>query len=311
MAVGDKIRTVDYNNIQNVVAKVLGASSTGSECNFGYGQILLSSQVDTLSRVTVNEYSNLQYDIINAYVHQNGSTPTLPEAVEGNKVKFNSTTEPVSYWQTIANNLSTNRLVQPPLSQRQTVNKGTQSRNFSWSSLARCVVTVSFSSSAAARHFFNSGGEIRFTSSRSGGTSSSQNTSWTNLLNGAGTRRFGANVPGTGLSPTNGQNFYRCGSAFSSAWSSVSGSSPYGSNSWQIFARTPGVTNNTGTASSIEFRVDWIDNYTDPGPPAPGDLVNGTLSLSVETLEAQGNLQPVSSGLFTVESPTVSIGSIT
>ena len=57
--------------------------------------------------------------------------------------------------------------------------------------------TMTFPSEAACRGFFNSGGEVLFTGSRSGGTSGSaagtigsQNANWTSLLSAMGTLTF-------------------------------------------------------------------------------------------------------------------------
>ena len=178
-----------------------------------------------------------------------------------------------------------------------------------WSSLLTVNATVTFTSAAKARYFFNSGGEIRFATSRSGGTITNQNTSWSNILSSAtaAVPSFGGNKPGTGLSPSDGQNFYRLTSAFSgSPWYSISGSSPYGSNVFRIYARCPGVSNNsTGTAASIEFKFEFVDNYTDPGPPAPGDSIDGTFQIDITTLEAIGAMLPISLGNWSIESPSI------
>jgi hypothetical protein len=171
-------------------------------------------------------------------------------------------------------------------------------------------VTVSWTTAAAARYFFNSGGEIRFNSSRTGGSSIPQNNSWSSILTSIGTRAFGANKPGQGTSPSTGQNWYRLTSSFQ-IWESTSASSPYGLNSYQISARTPSVANNSsGTASSIEFQVRWIDGHV-PILDSPEDFVNGTMNLAVTTLEASGILEPSGLGLtFSVETPTVAITTI-
>lgn len=197
----------------------------------------------------------------------------------------------------------------------QTVLKASGSQSFpgsigtSWSSLLTVNATVTFTSAANARYFFNSGGEIRFAPSRSGGSTTSQNTSWSNILSTAtaAVPSFGGNKPGTGLTPSDGLNFYRLSSSFSGTpWYTISGSSPYGSNRFRIYARCPGVTNNsTGTARTIEFKFEFVDNYNDPGPPAPGDSVDGTFQIDVTTLEAIGSLLPLSLGNWNIESPTV------
>jgi len=314
MAVNDKILISDYNTLRLKIATVMGTGSI----DYGYGQTLVSSAVSESSRITVNEWANLGYDITNAYRHITGSAPTLVSAVEGNTVRFNATTSPYTQYDTFADYCVTNRFTVAG-SQTITQSKGTTSTTWpgvygsTWNVKLACTVTVIFSSATKARQFFNAGGEIRFSSSRSGGSALGQNTSWTNLLSSVGTQAFGGNKPGTGLEPNNGQNYFRCSNSYASFYS-LSGSSPYGANSFRISARTPAVVDNSnGTASTIEFYIEWIDNYTDPGPepsPPPGDQVDGTMSLSVSTLEASGLLVPVGTGNFSVESPAITLGAI-
>ena len=65
-AVNDKILTADYNSIRDKIVAVLGNGSG----NFGYGQQarIQSTAVSADSRVTVNEWANLRFDVINAYI---------------------------------------------------------------------------------------------------------------------------------------------------------------------------------------------------------------------------------------------------
>jgi hypothetical protein len=317
MAVNDIIYTADYNNIRNKVVPILGLSSGG---NTGYGQAVQSTAVTESSRVTINEWASLRYDLINAYNHQNGSIPSLVQVAEGNTVRYDPTTAPVNQFNGIADSIVTNKLVQPPPSQSITTNKGTASTSWpgvfgnSWSSKIQSTVTVSWSNARAARHFFNSGGEIRFTSTRSGGTSTSQILAWTTILNTAATQSFGGNKPGTTTEPNDGQNFYRLSSVYGT-WFSQIGSSPYSSNKWTLEARSPGILDNSnGDSNSIEFRVSWVDDYNDPEANSPSwppfDAVDGTFSLNVTTFEAYGTLLPAGAGNFSVESPAVTITQI-
>ena len=326
MPVNDKIREIEYNDIR---AKVVGILGTGSG-NSGYGQVLSSADVSVSSRVTVNEYALLRNDIVNAYKHIFGTNPTLATPVEGNTVRYNttftpSTTDsPITQYDTWANQIVANRFTVAG-SQLITASKGSQSRNFTspWTTRLECTITVNFTTANQARFFFNSGGEIRFGSSRSGGSANPspgfiQNNAWTNLLSGANAR-FGGNFPSTGTTPADGQNYYRLNnSAFSSIspFYSISASSPYTLNVWRVKARATDTANNsTGTCKQIEFLAEWIDGYTDPtagqpGNPPPGDQVDGLITVNVSTQEAFGTLIPVSAGNFTVESPVVSYSAI-
>ena len=197
-----------------------------------------------------------------------------------------------------------------------TVNKGSQSRTFSWRNSAECTITISFNSAAEARHFFNSGSLIRISSSRTGGTTSgssstiaAQNNSWTNLLTTAGDIDFGGGLPGTGVNPNNGQNYFRCRNSFDT-YNTETDSSPYGANDWFLQARTPSVADNSnGTASTLEIKSIWDDGHVPIGR-ATVDGVDGTLGISVTTVEARGLLFP-SGPLFQVSSPTVTFSAIT
>ena len=331
--VNQKISKVDYNTIQSTINTVLG---TGSG-TFGYGQPVLSSQVTESDSVTVNEYAALRYDIINAYKHlNNGLPPDVDAQIIGAKVRYDAAppdAAPVNYWLSVVNSISTNRQGLAVSGQRVSVNHGTQNFSSAWGASApvgstpqlTCQVDVEWPTSEQARHFFNTGSSLQFTSSRTGGSTTAQNTSWTNLLSAAGTRIFSGITPGTGTSPSDGQNWFRARNS-GDTWSSVTASSPYALNEWNITVQTndsPAVTNNSsGSSRKLRFFVYWIDNHfplggdTDSGTPTrPGgygpDTVDGTISLTVQTVKASGVLEPTGSGNFEVTTPTVTIGAIT
>jgi len=315
MAVNDKIRTVDYNSVQTKLSNLLGI---GSGTN-GWGQTVNSSPVTESNRITVNEWANLRNDIINGFRHIYSGSPATVEATANSIIKYNDTgTTPAQATQVVvqydrwADQLIANRFTVHP-TQAKTEIKGSQSRSTwdggFWNTRVSCTVTVTFTTETQARHFFNSGGEIRFNSTRTGGLNTSQNAAWTNLLNSASTRSFGAQIPSTGFSPMNGLNFYRLTNSYQT-WYSITASSPYTSNRYQISARSNVVNNSNGTANTVEFLIEWIDGYDQVGPSDTGDRVDGTLSIAISTLEASGILVPVSAGIFTVASPAVVIGSI-
>ena len=314
MPVNDKILVTDYNSIRNKVVNVLGNGSGTS----GYGQPVSSSSVSLRSRITVNEYALLRNDIINAHRHIFGTVPTLATPALGNKVRYStnftpSTSDsPYTQYDQYANQIVNNRFTVHP-TQAISVDKGGQSRsawtNGFWNTRLSCVIQILFSTSNQARFFFNSGGQIQISSTRFGGTGSAQNSAWTNLLAAAGIQVFGAQIPTTGFSPMNGQNFYRLTNSYQQ-WFTRSASSPYSDNTYRVSARSNVANNSSGTATRVDLLVEWIDGYNDPGPPAPGDRVDGTITVSVSTLEASGTLVPAGAGTFNVESPTVTFGTI-
>jgi hypothetical protein len=236
----------------------------------------------------------------------------------------NSTTRhPITQYDEFADTIVTNRFTVHP-SQSGTFNWPTTSTAWPgvygsfWSTRIQTTVTATWPTATNARHFFNSGGEIRFVSSRSSGGGSQQNLAWTSLLNSAGMQSFGARLP-ISTAPTNGRNWFQLTSSYQEIRTPIASSTPYGSNSYRISARTPGIANNSsGTAATIEFLIEWIDNYVDPDVLAgrnelfnpPGDRVDGTFALSVSHLFSTGILEPSGTGNFTVQQPSISVGTI-
>jgi hypothetical protein len=302
------IQVSDYNNIRNKVASVLGTGSV----DYGYGQNVQSSAVSVESRVTVNDYANLRYDLINAWTHQFGSAPALFSASASDTVRANSLDAPYTQYDSYADVLVANRF-RVHSSQAITVVKSNKSTIWpnatygtTWASLVSSEISVTFTTAGKARGFFNSGGEIRFTSSRTGGTTvgsiASQNNAWSTLLSSISTVGFGGQKPDSGLEPNDGLNYYRLSDTYQT-WINISATTPYAANSYKISAKTVGVADNSsGTATSLRFLVEWVDNH--PGGLNP-DGVDGTLNLAVSSLESSGVLQPSGAGTFVVESPTI------
>lgn len=305
MAVNDIITKNEYNAIRDKVIYVLGTGVS----NAGYGQAVQSRAMTESDRITPNEWGQLRYDIINAYTHLYGSVPPVTAPVNGETIRFNASDAPVTYWGSIADTLVLNRGSVPPVSQRKSVNKGSLTYTGTWGYGASldelvCYVTASWSSPEAARFFFNSGSYVAFSSTRSGGSTHSQNTSWTNLLAAAGSQGFGGAFPGAGTSPTDGANYFRSADVPITPWYTTSSTTPYGSNQYRIYASTPGVAvNSAGESGSVTFKVSYYDGHTPLG--AGPDTVDGTFTCSVTTVEAYGALVPTGSGFFEVESPTI------
>jgi len=328
-AVNSIINKADYNSIRSSLVDIMGAGSGPT----GWGQQgrIRSTAVTESNTVTINEWGNLRFDIINAYTHIFGSTPTTAQVVEGNTIRYSSSftpdtgtlDTPPSQYLTWVNTIAANKFT-VHASQSATTSTITSSREWpglfgsTWSTKIACTVNLSWSSADQARFFFNSGGLLRLSSSRANSASSTlgggnqQNIAWTSILSTAGTRSFGGNTPGTGTSPSDAQNFYRLTNSYQ-VWYTATGSSPYGANSYRISARCNVVNNTTGTANSVDFLLEFIDNYTDTGGipnPPPTDDVDGIFSVSASTLYATGIMIPTGTGNFVVESPTVTVSGI-
>jgi hypothetical protein len=181
-----------------------------------------------------------------------------------------------------------------------------------WSNEINTELTVTFADSNQARYFFNSGGEVRISSSRTGGRSDQQNNDWSSLLSGIGVRSFGSQAPITGFSPMNGQNFYRLTNSYQ-AYFSQSSTSPYAANVYQLRARCNVADNSTGTANTLFIQIRFIGGYTDPGDspndiPRTNDEIDGNFTITATQKFASGTVLP--SGNFSVTLPTYSFSTI-
>jgi hypothetical protein len=312
-----RIAATDYNAIRNKIAAILGTGS-GQQ---GYGQPVVSSALFAGNNITKAQWDLLRYDLVNAKVHQDGVSPSIVTVASGDFIGYGAG-YPNTNYDTIAEQSILNRFNigagQSVLSLATMAGQtapGVISRTGSWSTQSQCTLTVTFATANEARYFFNSGGRLRFTSTRTGGATTSQNNAWTDLLGTTvGTVNFGAQTPAI-------VNFYTLTTAYQQ-WYTVSSSVPYASNFYRIEAlcNCTDPTNVNGTANVVTFRITWADSYVDPdtltpgypdpifGHP-PGDTVDGTLSLTVEEFKATGSLIP--SGLFTIASPSYSISAIT
>lgn len=303
-AQGQDIEAVDYNVIRNKINQVMG---TGIG-QFGYGQTVYSSDVGTNQDITAQQWNLLRFDIFNARIHQDGTTPTIVQANQGSVITFGSA-HPNSQYNTQSDLATANKfnigvgqfVIDTGISQNRTTN---------WNSSVSCTCTVTFGSADQARWFFNSGGKIRFTSNRVGGTTNRQNASWSSLLSSVGTVEFGANTP----SPINFYSLTNVPLTFlNTDFNSVYGSSTvYSANNYRISA-TSNVSNNiNGGATVIQFTATWQDVYPNPPSGFP-DSVDGTLSWTVDELRAAGVLQNGTStpGSFSITRPTYSITAIT
>lgn len=292
MSIGSEILSTDYNAIRNKVALILGTGVAQR----GYGQPVTSSLVETGNEITSVQWQELRDDLLSIKLHQDGVQPKIDPIETGQVIQYGEV-HPNLKFDTLITQADVTRFQIAP--SRSLISLKT-SKNYTniWKNLAQATLTVTFSNADQARYFFNSGGKIRFISSRTGGTTSLQNTAWTQLLNSVGVFSFGAAVPDT-------VRYYSLTNVYQTVLEQKpSGIYAYGNSSYKIEALCNVADNSTGTANQITFRVSWIDGY-----PKIGDRVDGTLSLTVEELKATGPLVP--SGDFTIVSPTYSLSNIT
>lgn len=295
---GSIIEAVDYNSIRSKIINVMGAGSGQT----GYGQTTLSPTVAVGNIVTKEQWDALRYDLLNARIHQDGLVPLIVTPQTGQPIRFGSG-YPNNQYNTQADLATTNKW---NLGSGQfVIDAGTTTtRSTSWISEVTTTCTVTFNTADQARWFFNSGGKIRVTSSRTGGIASPQNAAWSSLLNTAGTQALGGNNAGV--------NFYNLTTAYQNFYL-TSSSSPYTANQYRIDVLSNVADNSVGGATILTFRIKFTDNYTYGGTGSTSfpDTVDGTLSVVIDEIRASGSLQPLGTGPFVLTRPVYSITSIT
>lgn len=180
---GGKIQATDYNGfVSTGVPNFNNIWSTGST-NSGYGQTALSTVV-TGGKVTATNFWNaLVANIASSASHQGTTITAITPPVGGNKVAF------LSALSTNLNSINTGRL---NCSAVGTDITGSGTRTTNWGTAlgipsVTSTITVTFASANAARYFFNAGGQILLSSSKTVGSGLPEDTSWINLCTNIGT----------------------------------------------------------------------------------------------------------------------------
>jgi hypothetical protein len=180
----------DFNTIQGMVAKVLGAP-TNTEPRFGYNQLLLSSPVALGEKITLSHWANLRADMIKARGHQTGS------GSEANNIALPTSTSKVTEALRLAYNnyavtLTTFRDISgtAPIVQNVPETVSTAVRIDDWNNTITSTVTLNFGDIATARGFFNANGQIKVTVSLIGPfsvESTTKSNTWATMFSSMGT----------------------------------------------------------------------------------------------------------------------------
>lgn len=248
-----------YNDLQAKVANVLGNGSG----QFGYGQTLASAQVAAETVIDSQHMSDLYTDLINARVHQVGSVPnSLATVSAGQVIEEDSadtgTGRGIVQYEDLADTIETDKdLIYTANTSQSTITalKTSSTRTTAWAGTVDHFVTVTFASADARRHFFNAGGEIRFTADLNPSASNGKNNDWNNLLAAMGTVKFKSNgCASDGSSP--GTDFGIGNFGMTSTFQKVfqkDGSGVYAENDYNIAAKE-------NSTSILEFRIQFRDD---------------------------------------------------
>lgn len=253
---GDTITASDWDVVRNNILLITGTAS-GTE---GWGQswsVYNPSAGTTITDTNTNDIINAAQDIA-VYA---GATNTVSDVANAGTIQE---TDLNNVQGTVTNGY--NGRLTADASYLSTENKDTSTRTAAWSTTVTHDCTVSFSSAAHRQAFFNAGGKLNFTASRSGGSSTNQNTDWTNMLSAMGTIQmaYTATTASSGSTTSIGNNDLT--TSYQTIYSK-SGSGAYSTNYYQIQARADNST-------TLRFLITFGDSHTGRGY---FDSVDGTL----------------------------------
>ena len=121
-----------------------------------------------------------------------------------------------------------------------------------WNTSLTAEATYTWANEGLCRAFFNGGGSIGFSASRAGGSSTTQNTNWTDTLSAMGDAQLKHDT-GAGSSGTNaGIGFYELLTSYQTIWTKF-GSGSYASNFFKMEAKVNSATNPTVVTLKATF----------------------------------------------------------
>ena len=309
-----------YNNLRARINSVLGLSTTSSP-EFGYGQGLTGATAGVLTAETIGaqDYEDLYIDIIRARYHQIGSSVSIDDFVVGD-FEANPTTADkieeayITGLENLATNLETDKFVVDSSQLAVTGlldagnNSMTSTRSPSagpWNGEISHIFTVTFPTNAARRHFFNSGGQLRFQGSVNYTGSQAKTVDWQTILNNMGQISFAASstYSNSGVGSGYPVGNYGLTSAYRLCYSK-SGGALYSRNDYEVRARQV-------SGRVIQFKVSFVDGQPNDTTYGIDELVYGEFQSSIllATPSGQVNINGTTYPTVTYQE-TTPVGSI-
>lgn len=302
---GNLIDAADYNQIREDVGEVFNDRNAGifpfveASSSYGYGVPHISSSVAVSDTITAEQWDQLFEEIYRCAVHQGTSTGNIPEPADS---PFSGSGAPdsgdlieaydgSSGLLQLVSDIRNNKLVFSPgyFSVTSGGSMETSTRTTAWSDVIEHEFYFNLSDIENVRYFFNSGGQILFSGSRSGGSSNSQNTAWTDAFDEMNDVMFGATQTTTnGDGQTFSVGLYDLTTSDQMIYSKevIAGDEYYGgSDRIEIFAR---LDNDFETNARVRFTVRLSPNNTQ----FEGNTIDGDLNSWIDKREADTYVPP-------------------
>ena len=297
-----------FNTLVQRLQSVLGTSSTGTP-QVGYGSTFSvdtvtgsRNQIDlsVVDKVSEEAFVNLYTDLVRCRVHQVGTGAfTIDPFVVGDYLTNGISTDKIEETyitglESLMTSIETDKFEIDIASQANIDNlrnsSGSPITSFRaesvrgpWNGTISHIFSVTFGSALQRRHFFNAGGEVRFSASNAYTGSQSKSINWRNLLTAMGVvtfkadRTFSNNAVGIGSLIGN----YQTTGSYQLVYRN-SGTSPYSGNYYEIYARSVSDT-------ELQFRV-WFRDIDPEAPPQIDEDVFGDLESKIELAIPDGSV---------------------
>lgn len=297
-----------YNDLRALVNKVLG-NSVSVTPNYGYGQPFSTSSVigdyDTnlaaTNLVTAQQYEDLYIDIIRCRAHQVGvSAVSIDPFVIGDYESNPASADKIELayitsLESLATNIETDRFSVDVTGQAQIVDldngsgNPTTSTRFNsvsgnWNGTINHIFDVVFDTSQERRHFFNAGGQVRFSASVAYTGSQAKTVDWQDEMSAMGVTSFRGtdtiNNNSAGSGSNNGN--FDLTSGYKLCYSKAGGAS-YARNDYRINALSLNDT-------TIRFKVEFNDGRPNDTRWGIDEPVFGDFTSTVELLQPTGSV---------------------
>jgi len=296
---GNTILAADFNTFRTSVEDIFGDTNSGSVAPgaliFGYGETMLQAAVSAGTGITAAQWNNLYMMIHRCAGHQ-GSTISIGGSVTADAYSAGGS---IGVDGNLAADIATvvANKGNVDASNLTTTARNDKSGTANWSASTVHSFTQTFASYDAARHFYNQGGAMIISASRTGGSGHTQNSNWTALLTAVGTVTMTvASTAQSGSGGTAGKSFDDIVAAVSTTHVifNQADSGAYASNNYKIEC----------SCNAAKTVYTWTITFTDGHANAFEDYVDGTLASNVSEKRATGTY-------VNSDAPSYSAGSYT
>jgi hypothetical protein len=283
--VGGLIEATDYNGFAaNTASGNVNAIWGAGAGNYGYGQSTTLSTVSVGGTVTATSWADLVNRIATIGSHTGVTITSRTAPVAGNTITIlNAVATDLSNLFTNRANASISGATISPAT--GTFNQATNTPNSAWT--ITTTHTIDFANAAAARYFFNSGGLIKWQTSKTS-TGTEADTEWNDLagtlngiiyLSGANTAHSIAGVSYTGTTKSGGTGtpttlatttgFYNLTTTATTLFQQAADSSPYTGD----FIRLTAAVNSNTTPTILTYTTTWVNASS--ATPGSTEIITG------------------------------------